>query len=204
MSGHLRASHRPCPVCGTPFSPRLDHVRRGCGKFCSRQCHLTFQRTPKTLDIDVMFLSRIGPLDSNGCTLWNGDVDGNGYGIMRRGFNGDRSIWRMLAHRYAWERANGPISKGMFVCHHCDVRLCVNLQHLFLGKAIDNITDMVVKQRHGHGETHSQAKLSETAVAVIRLHLSDKSTIHALATRYGVTRKTIVNVQTRHTWKHVP
>ena len=38
----------------------------------------------------------------------------------------------VLAHRYAWERANGPIPSGMHVDHLCWNRTCVKVEHLRL------------------------------------------------------------------------
>ena len=76
-----------------------------------------------------------------------------GYVLLRRG---GRNV---LAHRYAWEQANGPIPDGMYVCHHCDVRACINLDHLFLGTPSDNEQDKLQKGRGryapwNNGKTH--------------------------------------------------
>ena len=55
------------------------------------------------------------------------------------------------AHRIVWEAVNGPIPEGMFVCHTCDVPRCVNIDHLFLGTAQDNMNDKMSKGRWAGG-----------------------------------------------------
>lgn len=47
-----------------------------------------------------------------------------------------------------WEQANGPIPKGMCVLHRCDVRHCVNPNHLWLGTQRENIADRDAKGRN--------------------------------------------------------
>lgn len=76
------------------------------------------------------------PMD---CWEWKGGVSGNGYG----NFNNIRS------HRFAYEYRNGAIPEGMYVCHHCDNKLCCNPNHLFLGTALDNMKDKINKGRTG-------------------------------------------------------
>lgn len=56
--------------------------------------------------------------------------------------------FQAYAHRLAWEEAYGSIPAGMSVLHTCDVRNCVNPEHLFLGTYKDNAQDMVKKGRH--------------------------------------------------------
>lgn len=49
------------------------------------------------------------------------------------------------AHRVAWMLHNGDIPTGLRVLHHCDVRNCVNPEHLFLGTQRDNVDDALKK-----------------------------------------------------------
>ena len=66
------------------------------------------------------------------CLTWTGSKDPKGYGRIQvaRG--------RGKAHRYAWERVNGPIPSGMHVDHICHNPSCVNIRHLRLATAAHN------------------------------------------------------------------
>lgn len=87
------------------------------------------------------------PVPWSGCWLWEGYVR-SGYGRLRQ-----KSV-----HRLAWEDANGPIPNGMSVLHRCDVRLCCNPDHLFVGTNADNNRDMSSKGRNGQTKkTHCPA-----------------------------------------------
>jgi hypothetical protein len=96
------------------------------------------------------------------CWLWTASKRGNDYGNFRRRY----------AHRVSWEMAFGQIPVGMFVCHKCDVKLCVNPAHMFLGTQLDNIRDAAKKGRlrNGiqHGELNSNARLTREQANTIR------------------------------------
>lgn len=79
---------------------------------------------------------------TNDCWLWSGTLTDTGYGHMW--YLGKRE----RCHRISYKLSFGEIPKGLLVCHHCDVRNCVNPSHLFLGTKKDNAHDMVVKGRH--------------------------------------------------------
>lgn len=75
------------------------------------------------------------------CWPWKGGFYPDGYGRVRMGGKPKR------AHRVAYELANGPVPKGLLVCHTCDNPKCCNPSHLFAGTRQDNFDDMVRKGR---------------------------------------------------------
>lgn len=58
------------------------------------------------------------------CVVWTGCLDDDGYGW----FSVDGK--RMPAHRYAYERANGPIPEGLQLDHLCRTHPCVHVDHV--------------------------------------------------------------------------
>jgi hypothetical protein len=83
---------------------------------------------------------------SDGCWLWTDSNSHSGYGVL---FPFHKQPKR-YAHRLAWELFVGPIPTGKCVLHTCDVRTCVNPDHLFVGTKGQNIMDAILKGRNPH------------------------------------------------------
>lgn len=136
------------------------------------------------------------PLPTTPCVLWTGTINSEGYGTFGR---------RGKAHRQAYEQAVGPIPEEMDVMHLCDVRACVNPDHLRPGTRAENVLmahergayDSI---RHAKGEEIHLAKLTEDDVRMIR---SSSTSAYSLAKVLGVTKQAVLQARNRHTWKHV-
>lgn len=109
-------------------------------------------------------------------------------------------------HRVVWAMTYGPVPDGMRVLHTCDNPPCCNPAHLFLGTHADNMRDREAKGRHNapRGSGHAEAKLTEEAVATIRLRCRNGERQNRLAAEFGVTPFAICAIVNYRSWKHVP
>ena len=139
---------------------------------------------------------RSTPEPNSGCWLWDGPVAPSGYVHITQ------AVYRS-GHRLSWFLANGPIPYGLHVLHKCDVRSCVNPDHLFIGTAKDNIRDMMAKGRRvwQYGERNGAHKLTERDVVDI---LTDRISTQEAMDTFSVTDGCIRAIQTGKRWKHVP
>lgn len=150
------------------------------------------------------------------CWLWTAGKWGRGYGAywIRNG--------QIKSHRLAYLTEIGDIpSEAPFVLHSCDVRLCCNPLHLFLGTYADNAADMCSKGRHRtvRGDEHHyrihpenirrgrqvpQSKLTEEDVKMIRESVFTPTfTKLDLAKRLNISLSNISMIIGRRTWRHV-
>jgi hypothetical protein len=197
---------RRCYQCHGPFQVRRPGDPR---LFCSRRCGAVFTGIARRKDPLERFFLKVKK--SDGCWLWTGNRNVRGYGILRIG---ERNV---LAHRFSFEHAVGPIPDSMKVCHRCDTRLCVRPDHLFLGTSKDNTQDAVRKGRMSHGDGHylrknpdlalrgsknGNAKLDEETVRAIRRRAERESQV-VIARDLGISPATVSHVVCRRKWAHV-
>ncbi len=139
-------------------------------------------------------------VEENGCWVWTKKLS-SGYGRLRI----DGQL--MLAHRASYQTFVGEITPGLFVCHACDNRACVNPSHLWLGTNRDNIKDAVTKGRwvatRLHGEANAHATLTAQQVAEIREKVSAGVTQCAVGAQYGIHQAHVSRLCLRKSWAHV-
>lgn len=131
-------------------------------------------------------------VNESGCWLWTASTTRDGYGKI--GHIGKT----IAAHRAAWMLYKGKIPKGKCVLHRCDVRLCVNPEHLFLGTKKANTRDMLFKGRHG------RKKLTKEMIAEIRAKdLSKYGSFKAEADRLGILPGFLWKIRNNQAWRFV-
>lgn len=152
----------------------------------------------RTARLPARFNSKWTPEPFSGCHLWITRCSEDGYGQFW--INGRTAN----AHRVAWEMANGrPVPDGLSVCHRCDVRSCVNPDHLWLGTTDDNMKDKARKGRvkRMFGEKSHWSKLKNEQVLAIRASTESQRVI---AARYGISQATVSNIKQGKGWSHLP
>lgn len=89
----------------------------------------------------TQFEEYIERIPFSGCWVW---LRGGANGYGRTTHNGIEDY----AHRISYALYKGPIPSGLFICHTCSVKLCVNPAHLYAGTHIDNVADAVANHEY--------------------------------------------------------
>ena len=171
---------KPCHFCEEIFTPRSSTQRH-----CSILCR---------------FWDRVDIRNPFECWEWLGPRVPKGYGHFSIS-----SIRDVIAHRYAWEVVNGPITNDLYVLHECDNRACCNPEHLWLGTQYDNVRDMLRKGRKNDvsGIRNPRAKLNENDVLKIKQQINDGIKGCAIALKFGVSHGTISAIKNHRSWFHL-
>jgi hypothetical protein len=162
-------------------------------RFCSRRC---WARGIKRNPAD-RFWEKV--IKAKECWIWIGSLNAGGYGQFAI-----RRQTPILAHRFSWQLANGPIPERAHILHSCDTPACVNPAHLFLGDQRANNADCTAKGRRPCGVKVPNAKLNEDSVRTIRHRYSSGcATVCQMAREYRTSHTTISNLLRGKAWRHV-
>ena len=150
----------------------------------------------------LRFLNKI-EIIPDGCWLWNGSINQiSDYGIFW-----ETHTKAHLAHRLMYELIHGDINNNkVLVRHKCDIRNCVNPDHLELGSHLDNAHDRIKRGRSNtrKGSSHTWAKITEQDVLSIRQQYNGgKISQQSLATQFGLSQTAIGQIIRRERWKHM-
>lgn len=148
------------------------------------------------MTIRERFEAKFERVTETGCWLWVGAI------FPARGYGAFAYPGEQLAHRVSWLLYRGPIPEAAHVLHRCDVRACVNPEHLFLGDQAANMADKVAKGKQAKGADFiNRTKLTEAQVLAIR---ADPRRQIDIAAQYGLKQSTVSGIQLRKSWKHLP
>jgi hypothetical protein len=127
---------------------------------------------------------------NTGCWIWPGPmmVDKLGYGQTY--YSGSREY----AHRASYRHHKGSIPEGMYVLHRCDVRSCVNPDHLRLGTHLENMAD--ISKRGGSPKRTITDDLAQRI-------WDDPSRTCDLVRKYGVSRMVVDAIKSGRTYKGI-
>jgi hypothetical protein len=134
------------------------------------------------------------PEPNSGCLLWTGPVNTHGYGRLQ--YEGVQ----ITSNRAAWISAHGEIPRGLIVCHKCDVRSCINPNHLWLGTHAENARDRYLKGRSPAGETHGLCQITAQQAMEIFLSPLPQRKIAAL---YHVSKTHVAAIKLRKRWASI-
>lgn len=148
-----------------------------------------------------MFTSRVYKTDT--CWIWKGFKDKYGYGVIKvKG-----KFYK--AHRLSFMLFNGEIPEGLLICHKCNIRDCVNPEHIYAGTGSDNQKDAVkagtsnfIKNKQT-GSNNYGAKLNEEQVKEIKKLIKQEFRLSDIASLFKVTRRAIGHIKSGRNWKHV-
>ena len=133
------------------------------------------------------------PEPNSGCWIWLGAIAGR-YGQLRY------KNKKTPAHRAFWEASFGKIPNKLKILHKCDVKLCCNPNHLFLGTNQDNTDDMVRKGRQkwpSQGNPTHRTKLNKEVARIIREMPGSQRLI---AGKFNISQQMVSQIKAGRRW----
>lgn len=149
------------------------------------------------------FWAKVDVRGPDDCWLWKAGKSKSGYGSFQ---------WQgkvVSAHRMALTFHNGsPLPSGREhpVCHRCDVELCCNPAHLYLGTPKQNTADIIQRGRRQvvrKGSAAPFAKFTDEQVREIRRLHAEGWSYPRLGERFGMHPQNIGRICRRQGYTEV-
>lgn len=192
-------------VWGTAFARQYVFATAGCeiqeGKDllsvcrrgdCVNPAHLTYQ-----LPIHVLyeeFMERVEKTD--GCWLWKGCVDSNGYGRISRDKFGES-----MAHRFSYKfnMMGAEISTGLRHAEGC-AKNCVNPAHLKQGEEGEPWNKSNNYDTIAEGKLHNQRIRDKAHALELRKKILEGARTKDLVAELGCSKVCIADLKAGRTW----
>ena len=140
-----------------------------------------------------LFLNSVEIADQpNSCWLWKRQFSQKGYGKIK--WSGSPEVF---AHRIAYRLFVGPIPRNKRILHSCDIRRCVNWNHLYAGTLKQNAIDMVRA-----GNQHGQKLSCEHVLEIRKLHASGLKP-REIYRKFNLTYNHFYLIVNRFLWRHL-
>jgi len=137
------------------------------------------------------FWSKVDVGDDDECWEWQrGTFKHGGYGAFQ--LKGAKR-----AHRIAYRMEVGPIPESMQINHTCDNRICVNPRHLYCGTQLDNVRDIVRRERH------NCAHPPEKVLEIRERYEKEDITQEQLAEEYNTSQSVVSRITRRETYEYL-
>lgn len=154
-------------------------------------------RTPK--DRYDAIMRKVVKAD-NGCWLYIGWLDKDGYGAISKTGGGAK----LRVHRFIYEYITGEIlTSSELVLHHCDIPNCCNPKCLYKGNQVQNVNDRVKRNRSADngGENNPGAKINWADVYQIRTSYASGESKQVIADKFNISIGQVYYIATKRSWK---
>ena len=167
-------------------------------------------RSPNGQSNEERFSNHTEPEPMSGCYLWTGNVSFDGYGSFGWKLESGQ-IKTTKAHRAAYLLKYGSIPDGLVICHKCNVRSCVNPDHLYAGTQRQNVEDAIRAGTHiltrdgfNAGTRNGRARLTEDDVRNMRAeYAAGGISFKNIAAKYGMNTAAARSAIIGETWSTV-
>lgn len=143
---------------------------------------------------------------ASGCWMWCGSKSSNAGRPKAKQYG---EVWvhhkLMRVHRVtAALQLSFDLDPNKCVCHTCDVPLCFNPAHLFIGTRAENNKDKSRKGRSSYGAKSNKTELSEEKLVAIFIerHINGKG-VREIGRLFKMPHTTISNLLLGKRWPHI-